>query len=36
MLRYLGNEEGREIAYAHCPADEEEMSIVSICGLLLE
>ena len=36
MLRYLGNQEGREIAYAHCPADEQEMSLVSICGLLLE
>lgn len=36
MLRYLDDAQGHEIAYAHCPADEEEMSFVSICGLLLE
>lgn len=36
MLRYLGATSGHEIAYKHCPADSEDNSLVSICGLLLE
>lgn len=36
MLRYLGQVQGVEIAYEHCPADAEEASLVSICGLLLD
>lgn len=39
MLRYLEQEEpvkGTEVAYEHCPADEEDRSLVSICGVLLE
>lgn len=41
MLRYLngrgeGAISGRQIAYQHCPADELDQSLVSICGLLLD
>ncbi len=36
MLRYLGATQGQVIAYEHCPADAEDTSLVSICGLLLE
>lgn len=41
MLRYLhgrGPEpiRGHQIAYQHCPADEQNDSLVSICGLLLD
>ena len=36
MLRYLGPTTGRQIAYDHCPADSQDTSLVSICGLLLE
>jgi AmmeMemoRadiSam system protein B len=36
MLRYLGQTEGIEVAYQHCPADAQNTSLVSICGLLLE
>ncbi len=36
MLRYLGPTTGRQIAYDHCPADPQDTSLVSICGLLLE
>lgn len=36
MLRYLNGAQGREIAYEQCPADEQESTYVSICGLLLE
>ena len=36
MLRYLENQQGQEVAYSHCPADPEDHSIVSICGLLLD
>lgn len=36
MLRYLGSTSGVEIAYDHCPADPQDTSLVSICGLLLE
>ena len=38
MLRYLekaGPVHGVEVAYEQCPADEQEGSFVSICGLLL-
>ncbi len=35
MLRYLGPTEGIEIAYDQCPADVENASFVSICGMLL-
>jgi AmmeMemoRadiSam system protein B len=35
MLRYLGPTEGIEIAYDQCPADMENTSFVSICGMLL-
>jgi AmmeMemoRadiSam system protein B len=36
MLRLLGDTTGIEIAYDHCPADSQNTSLVSICGLLLE
>lgn len=36
MLRYLGPTKGRSIAYEHCPADRQDTSLVSICGMLLE
>lgn len=36
MLRFLGPTTGQQVAYAHCPADPEDNSLVSICGLLLE
>lgn len=36
MLRYLNSSSGQEIAYDHCPADAEDKSLVSICGLLLD
>lgn len=36
MLRYLGQTSGRAVAYDHCPADPEDNSLVSICGMLLE
>lgn len=36
MLRYLGPVNGRQIAYDHCPADPDDTSLVSICGLLLD
>jgi AmmeMemoRadiSam system protein B len=36
MLRYLGQTSGKPIAYAHCPADQQNTSIVSICGILLD
>lgn len=41
MLRYLRARStrpvrGHKIAYDHCPADDENHSLVSICGLLLE
>lgn len=36
MLRYLESEGGRQVAYAHCPADPHDTSLVSICGLLLD
>ncbi|MGD2078866.1 MAG: AmmeMemoRadiSam system protein B [Chloroflexota bacterium] len=36
MLRYLGPTNGIEIAYDQCPADAEDNSLVSICGMLLD
>jgi AmmeMemoRadiSam system protein B len=36
LLRLLDGAKGTTIAYDHCPADEEEHSLVSICGLLLD
>lgn len=36
MLRYLDGAEGAVVAYDHCPADEQDNSLVSICGLLLD
>jgi MEMO1 family protein len=37
MLRYLDSvSSGRQVAYAHCPADPDDHSLVSICGLLLD
>lgn len=36
MLRYLGPTNGLSIAYEHCPADQQDTSLVSICGMLLE
>lgn len=35
LLRYLEVTQGIEIAYEHCPADAEDNSLVSICGILL-
>ncbi|MGB0384453.1 MAG: AmmeMemoRadiSam system protein B [Ardenticatenaceae bacterium] len=36
MLRYLQNTRGTQIAYAHCPADAQKASLVSVCGMLLD
>lgn len=36
MLRTLEETEGIEVAYQHCPADNTNTSLVSICGLLLK
>lgn len=36
MLRYLGQTMGTQIAYEHCPADAQDHSFVSICGILLK
>jgi AmmeMemoRadiSam system protein B len=36
MLRFLGPTDGQQISYAHCPADPQDTSLVSICGLLLD
>ncbi|VAW31960.1 hypothetical protein MNBD_CHLOROFLEXI01-5012 [hydrothermal vent metagenome] len=36
MLRYLQGAEGVQVAYNHCPADDENNSLVSIAGILLE
>ena len=35
LLRYLETTQGQQIAYQHCPADPEDNSLVSICGILL-
>ena len=36
MLRYLQGTEGVQVAYDHCPADDDNHSLVSIAGILLE
>lgn len=36
LLRYLQATEGVQVAYDHCPADEQNHSLVSIAGILLE
>ena len=36
MLKYLGETNGNQIAYDQCPADEQDTSFVSICGLLID
>lgn len=36
MLRYLDGSQGTVVAYEHCPADDEDNSLVSICGVLLD
>ena len=36
LLRYLDQTSGSQIAYAQCPADEQDTSLVSICGLLID
>ena len=36
LLRYLGATSGELISYKHCPADPQNTSLVSICGMLLE
>ena len=36
LLRYLENQSGEAIAYKQCPADAQDHSLVSICGLLLD
>ncbi|HRQ38212.1 MAG TPA: AmmeMemoRadiSam system protein B [Chloroflexota bacterium] len=36
LLQYLGSTEGIQVAYDHCPADEQNHSLVSIAGVLLE
>ncbi|MCP4415351.1 MAG: AmmeMemoRadiSam system protein B, partial [Chloroflexi bacterium] len=36
MLRYLQATEGIQVAYDHCPADDDNHSLVSIAGILLE
>jgi hypothetical protein len=35
-LHLLEQSQGVQVAYAHCPADEDGTSFVSICGTLLE
>jgi AmmeMemoRadiSam system protein B len=35
LLRYLGSLQGETVAYAHCPADDADTSLVSIAGMLL-
>jgi AmmeMemoRadiSam system protein B len=35
-LKYLGETNGTQIAYDQCPADEQDTSLVSICGLLID
>lgn len=35
MLRYLEDVDGFKVAYEQCPADDQDASFVSICGLLL-
>jgi len=35
-LKLLGNAEGERVAYAMCPADEQNTSAVTVCGVVLE
>jgi AmmeMemoRadiSam system protein B len=32
-LRLLGASQGRSLAYQHCPADDADTSVVSVCGI---
>lgn len=36
LLRYLGQSGGAQVAYDQCPADHQDASLVSICGLLID
>lgn len=36
LLRFLGSTTGHILAYDQCPADAQDRSLVSICGLLLD
>lgn len=36
MLRLLGNTEGRLVSYDQCPADGQNTSLVSICGMIFD
>lgn len=36
LLRFLGSTSGQLVSYAHCPADQQNASLVSICGVLLK
>lgn len=36
LLRFLEGKSGIEVAYDQCPADQNDTSLVSICGLLLD
>jgi len=36
MLKHLGQTNGTQIAYAQCSADDQDASLVSICGLLID
>lgn len=36
MTRLLAPTEGRRVAYQQCPADEQNTSVVSICGVVME
>ncbi|MGB1251710.1 MAG: AmmeMemoRadiSam system protein B [Candidatus Promineifilaceae bacterium] len=36
MLDYLGETKGRRVAYDQCSADQQDLSVVSICGMLLD
>lgn len=36
LLRYLGQTSGSQVAYDQCPADNQDTSLVSICGLLID
>ena len=36
LLRCLGATSGKLLSYKHCPADQQNTSLVSICGILLD
>ena len=36
MLDYLGETQGQRVAYDQCSADQQDLSVVSICGMLLD